>query len=249
MKHLTVFASAACAVATFSLSAQDAAAPDTAWKSQANLNAAVNKGNSDTLLIGANILTERKWDKNEFFAGADVVYGENKDTVTDIRTTTAQNYGAFLQYNRLLSDRWYFLGRADGRQDKVADIKYRVTLSPGVGYYFIKKEKTTLTGEVGPGVVFEQFDGGPSQTYFTVRLAERFTHEFNERVRLVQQADFTPQVDDLDNYVFNFLATLSADLTKGLQANLTLSDTYRGEPAPGRKANDIRILAGLGYKF
>lgn len=222
---------------------------DTGWKTTAGANIAVNRGNSDTLLAGANILTLKKWDKNEFTAGADAIYGNNRDITSGNRVTTAQNYGAFLQYNRLVDDRWYFLGRGDARQDRIADIKYRVTLSPGVGYYFIKNDRTTLSAEVGPGIVFEQFERRAGSQYFTFRVGERFTHKFNERVRLIQEADFTPKVDQLDNYVINFQAILEADLTAKLKTRLTVQDTYRSMPATGRKENDLRILAGIAYEF
>lgn len=247
MKTLPL-ALASLSVAGFLAQAADAE-PDTSWQTSAGVNVAVNKGNSDTLLMGANILTLKKWDKNEFSAGADGVYGNNKDVNTGVRSTTAQSYGAFFQYNRLFNDRWYGLGRGELRQDRIADLKYRAPLSVGVGYYAIKNERTTLAFEVGPGVVFEQFRRQAGTQYITFRAGEKFTHKFNERVRLVQELDFTPQVDDLANYVVVFSATLEADLTKKLSTRLTVQDNYRNEPAPGRKENDLRILAGLGYKF
>jgi len=245
MKHPLLLATTAAAMLASTAFAQE----DTGWKTSAGVNVAVNQGNSDTLLAGANILTLKKWSKNEFTAGADGVYGNNKDLNSGERVTTAQNYGAFLQYNRLVSDRLYFLGRADARQDRVADIKYRVTLSPGVGYYLIKNEKTTLAVETGPGLVLEQFENGPATQYFTVRFGEKFTHKFNDKVRLMQEADWTPKVDQWENYVLNAQATLEADLTEKFAVRLTVQDTYRSEPAPGRKSNDLRILAGIAYKF
>jgi putative salt-induced outer membrane protein len=219
------------------------------WKTSAGLNVTVNKGNSDTLLVGANILTAKKWRMNELTAGADAVYGDTKDVNSGVRSTTAQNYGAFTQYNRLLNDRWFLYGRADGRQDRVANVDYRVQLNPGIGYYAIKKEKTILAFETGPGVVFERLRGAPSTEYFTLRVAQRFQHEFNERVRLTQEVEFLPQVDDFNNFVINAQATIEADITKKLSTRLTLQDNYRNVPAVGRKENDIRILAGLAYKF
>ncbi len=225
------------------------AAEDTGWQTSAGLNVTVNKGNSDTLLVGGTVLASRSWNMNEFRAGADVVYGENRDVNTRVRTTSAQNYGAFSQYNRLISERWYFMGRADARQDRVANIDYRVQLNPGVGYYAIKKEKTVLGFEFGPGVVFESLEGRPATEYLTLRLAQRLTHEFNERVRLVQDFEILPQVDRFTNYVINAQATIEADLTSKLSTRLTIQDNFRNEPAPGRRQNDVRILAGLSYKF
>ena len=245
MNKTLIIAAATIAAAGSWIRAEDSKG----WESSAGVNVSVNKGNSDTLLAGANFLTLRKWGKNELTGGLDAVYGDNRDLLTGQRMTTAQNYGAFLQYNRLVSERWYFLGRGDGRQDKVADINYRVTLSPGVGYYFIQREKTKLSAEAGPGVVFEEFEGGPSSAYFTLRFGEKFSHAFNDKVRLLQQADITPKVDEWTDYVFNMQATLEADLTAKLSTRLTVQDTYRSHPAPGRRENDLRVLAGVAYKF
>lgn len=245
MKSAWLPALALAVASSWSLRAEEPAG----WQSSAGVNVSVNKGNSDTLLAGLNFLTLRKWDKNEVTAGADAVYGDNRDLLTGQRVTTAQNYGAFLQYNRMVSERWYFLGRTDARQDKVADINYRVMLSPGAGYYLIQREKTKLSAEAGPGVVFEQFEHGPSSTYMTLRFGEKFSHAFNDKVRLVQQADITPKADEWSDYVFNMQATLEADLTAKFSTRLTVQDTYRSQPAPGRRENDLRVLAGIAYKF
>ncbi len=97
----------AALAAAVSLRAED----NKGWQTSATVNVAVNKGNSDTLLAGGNLLGLKKWDKNELSAGLDAVYGSNKDQTTGVRTTTAQNYGASLQYNRLIDDRGAFLNQ------------------------------------------------------------------------------------------------------------------------------------------
>ena len=69
------------------------------------------------------------------------------------RTTasaTLSNWGGFGQYNRLFSERAYGYFRVDGLHDGVADIDYRLTVGPGVGYYLIKATNTTFRGEFGP---------------------------------------------------------------------------------------------------
>jgi len=219
------------------------------WQTTANINASVAKGNSDTLLVGAAIKTLKKWDKNEVALGADTTYGNNRDINTGNRTTTAQNYGAFAQYNRLVTERWYFAALVDGRQDRIAGIDYRLSLAPSAGYYIIKNDTFTLSGEVGPGFIFEQLKGAGSANYISLRVAENFRWKINERASLAQKAEFLPKVDELDNYVFNFDMTLSSKITEKLSVNITFQDFYRSVPAVGRKENDLRLLAGLGYTF
>ena len=62
---------------------------------------------------------------------------------------TAGTSRGFAQYNRLFTERVFGYLRLDGLHDAIADIEYRFTFSPGVGYYFIKNAQTTLSGEAG----------------------------------------------------------------------------------------------------
>ena len=41
----------------------------------------------------------------------------------------------------------------------------------------------------------------------------------------------------------------SASLTEKMGLRVTFADTYRSRPAPGFKHNDLKILAGVTYKF
>jgi putative salt-induced outer membrane protein YdiY len=212
------------------------------WEKSAAVGLTLTRGNSDTLLFTANFLAARKGKENEFFLGADATYGENDDV------KNAESLHGFVQYNRLFSDRWYGYARVDGLHDAIADIEYRFTLSPGVGYYFIKNETTRLNAEVGPGFVYEK-QGDDTSGYFTVRLAERFEHKFNDRVRIWQSLEFLPQVDDFNNYILNAEIGVESALTKKLSLRAYLQDTYDNEPAMGREKNDLKLVTALGYKF
>jgi putative salt-induced outer membrane protein len=240
-------AAAVAAVATTTVALAEE--PPKGWQTTANVNAAVAKGNSDTLLVGAAINTLKKWDKNEVNLGADATYGNNRDQATGVRTTTAQNYGAFAQYNRLIDDRWYFGLRGDGRQDRIAGVDYRATVAPAIGYYAVKNDKIQLKFELGPGFVFEKLKGAGTANYITLRLAEEFRWKINDRASIVQNIEYLPKVDEFSNYVLNGSIALDTKITEKLSATITFQDFYRSEPAPGRKENDIRLLAGLKYTF
>jgi putative salt-induced outer membrane protein YdiY len=212
------------------------------WESSASVGFTLTSGNSDTLMFTARVLALRKWDKNELSLGADGAYGETDDE------KSTENVHGFVQYNRLFSDRFYGYARADALHDAVADVEYRVTLSPGVGYYVIKNETTQLGFEVGPGVVLEK-QGDDESEYFTLRLAEKFEHKFNDRARVWQSVEFLPQVDDWDNFIVNAEIGLGASLSKKLELQTYLQDTYDNEPAPGKKENDLKWVTAIALKF
>jgi putative salt-induced outer membrane protein YdiY len=132
--------------------------------------------------------------------------------------------------------------------DAVADIEYRFTLSPGVGYYFIKNDKMTLSGEAGPAFIYEKV-GGDEKGYVAARLAERFEYKISDRARIWQSLEFLPQVDDLNNFILNGEIGVESKLTKDLSLRVFVQDSYDNEPAPGRKENDVKLVSALAYQF
>ncbi len=224
--------------------AADAPKPEdkTAWVSSASLGLSLTRGNSKTLLATGNVLTEKKWEQNELRFGADATYGE------DHETKNAESIHGFGQYNRLFTEKLFGYLRLDALHDAVADVDYRLTLSPGIGYYVIKNEKTTLSGEVGPGFVMEK-QGKHQKEYLTLRVAERFEHKLNDRVRIWQSLEYLPQVDDFNNYIVNGEIGLDTSLTKKLSLRVFAVDTYDNVPAPDRQKNDLKLVTAIAYKF
>jgi putative salt-induced outer membrane protein YdiY len=249
----------AFAAATHTVSAQaPTAEAKPGWDTSAALGLTLTRGNSDTLLFTGNLITGKKWDQNEVALGTDFTYGENKVTedrvppatgtreVTKKSAETLRGYG---QYNRLVSERTYGYVRLEALHDAVARVEYRITLSPGIGYYFIKKEDTRLSGEVGPGFVYEKQGGDAPDGYFTLRLAERFDHKLSDRAKLWQSLEILPQVDDYENCIVNFEIGLESSLTEKLSLRTYIQDTYDNQPADGRDRNDLKLVTALAYKF
>ena len=218
------------------------AVKETGWLTTANFGLSLARGNTDNLLITGNLLSSRKWGQNEADLGMDGGYGETDGSQSE------GNIHGFGQYNRLFNERLFGLLRADAVNDAIADVNYRVTLSPGMGYYFIKSTNTFLRGELGPGVVFEDV-AGVTDHYVTLRIAERFEHTLNERVKLWQSLEWLPAVEDFGNYVVNAEIGLDTSLTKRLSLRTFIQDTYDSTPGAGLKKNDTKLVVGIAYKI
>jgi putative salt-induced outer membrane protein YdiY len=226
------------------------------WESVASAGVTLTRGNSETFLGTVGVNSQRKWAKDEILLGASAGYGENTITSRDAtgaksveHNTTDEYIKGFGQYNHLFSERFYGGIRLDGLSDNIAGIDYRFTVSPLAGYYLIKKPNTTLAVEAGPGFVFEKLSGQESEQYVTLRFAERFEHKFSDRAKVWQTAEFLPRVDDFADYTFNFELGASAAISKSVDLRVVFQDSYRSEPSPGRKQNDMKLIAGIGYRF
>ncbi len=212
------------------------------WKSSISGGLTLTRGNKSTTLFTADFLTQKKSPTDEFLLGVGGAYGqqEAKDTVN--------NYKAFVQWNHLFTDRFFGYLRAEGLQDRIKDLDYRLTVGPGAGYYLLKETNTTLAAEAGAGIEAERL-GDDDKVYATLRLADRFEHKFGDRARLWQSVEVTPQVDRIENYVMNFEIGIETAITKTFSQKTYLVDTFANRPAAGREKNDVKLVAGVAYKF
>ena len=213
------------------------------WESAVSAGLTLTRGNSQSTLFTADFLTQKKTPFNEYQIGLAGAYSEQSSQ------ETVNQYKVFGQWNHLFTERFFGYVRADGLRDIIADIDYRATVGPGVGYYLLKEKNTTLAFEGGGAFEVQKLDNGSDDTFMTMRAAERFEHKFNDSVRLWQNVEILPQVDRWDNYVVNFEIGVEAMLTKSFSMKTFLDDTYNNRPAPGKLKNDAKIVAAIGYKF
>jgi putative salt-induced outer membrane protein len=216
----------------------DDTTPTTGWERGLTLGFNLTDGNSDTTLLNIGLSAQRKGDPNEWLFGARYAYGETENE------TTADNAEASAQYNRLLSDRLYAFLKASYFQDDLADIDYRVTVAPGLGYYVIKSGATMLAGELGPAYTWEE-TGDERDDFASLRVAERFEHNFSETAKAWQSVEYLPRFDDFGDYLLNAEVGAQAALNSRFSLQVTLTNKYDSEPAAGRENNDLTLNAGV----
>ena len=212
------------------------------WEASASAGISLTRGNTDSALFTARAQAGRKSAKDELSLGADATYGEQNSV------RNAESIHGYAQYNRLFSERAFGYLRVDGLHDGIADVDYRLALSPGGGYYFIKNDKTRLSLEIGPGFIYEK-QGNDTVGYLTFRAAERFEHKFGDRARVWQSVEWLPQVDHMKNYLLNAEIGVETALTKKLSLQVYAQDSYDNEPAPNRKSNDMKLVSAIKYSF
>jgi putative salt-induced outer membrane protein len=224
--------------------------PPPKWETTLKADLVLTRGNSQTMIASGAANTQKKWDQNELKFNIDGTYGEAKDQDTGENTINANSIHGSAQYNRLFTERLYGYGRIDALHDDIADLAYRVTASPGAGYYLIKKPSTDLSVEIGPGYVWQK-QGGEIDNYPALRFGDNFTHKLNDRAKIWQKTEVLPKVEDFAYIIVNSEIGVSAALTEDKKFSLvvTLFHTYNSRPAEDRLHNDTILKAGISYTF
>lgn len=232
---------------TLTLRAQTTATPappPPKWDTTAAIGLTLTRGNSDTVLGSLSLDTKRKWEQSEALFGANGVYGEVNGTKNQEALT------GFGQYNHLFSPRFYAGLRADGLYDAIAGVNYRFKINPLAGYYLLKEKRVSLAVEAGPSYVIEKLVNTPSDSYLAIRLGERFEFKLTESAKLWQTLEYLARADRwADKYLINAELGADAGLTQHISLRTVLQDIFDSQPSPGRKQNDVRLIAGVAYKF
>lgn len=213
------------------------------FKTSLSLGANATDGNSETITLTAGVLTERKTDVDSWRFGVDGQYGEVGSS------TTNEQAKAFAGYRHTISGRTYGLLDASVAYDAIADIDYRLIVSPGLGYYLVKEAATTLGLELGPSYIKEDV-GDVEDDYFALRIAERFDRTLSASAKCWQAAEYLPSLDDFqDDYLLNVEVGVEAQINATASIRFVVKDAYDSTPAPDREKNDLSVVAALAYSL
>jgi len=217
-------------------------APTGKWVRSATVGLNATSGNSDTLMVGASAEAEKETldDLWRFTVGG--AYGETEGD------KTAENAKAVGRYERNLGERMFVSGTGEIGYDSIADVDYRIILSPALGYYLIRNERMSLSVEAGPSYVFERV-GGVDDDYLALRLADRFEYKLSENAQIWQATEYIAEFSDFDNFLLKSEVGAEALLRANLSLSLIVQHTYDNVPAPGLDESDLSILTALSFKF
>jgi hypothetical protein len=231
------------------------------WESTATVGVTLSRGNSKNFLAAGALATKRTWTCDEALAGIGLGYGENTPKGSATNNITDSYVKGYGQWNHLFSPQFYGGLRLTGEHDDIAHLTYRAIVSPLAGYYFVKQTNATLAAEIGPSYVREDYynslreDGSTDDNvhnYLGLRVGERGEYIFHSGAKIFETIEWIPKIQDMNDYLVNFTAGVSAPISKGFSVSLALTDTYKNIPPitnPKTYKNDLKLIAGLTYNF
>ena len=213
------------------------------WTSSFDLGVSYTSGNSENLLVTASLTVDKEFgDNNEFFANITYAYGEDDDT------TTTDEILLTASWKKLFDPKNYAGIRLDGRHDSLADIDYRVGITPLIGHYFVRTEDKQLSVETGMGYTWEE-QGGEEDNFLNLYFGQRFEIWVTDYTRVFQSFSFFGPVDDFSDYRLIGELGLETYLSQDLSFKVFVQDKFENTPAAGREQNDIKVISGISYKF
>ena len=224
--------------------------PGPVWAGSITAGALLIRGNSntDTLNLGVNI--SRKTDQDTVAVVGSYLYGRTRDRLTNVTTTTTENWQVEGRYDYNFTKRFYGFLDFLARKDRIAFLDLRLVPSGGVGYKFINEPDFTLAGEVGLAWVYEKYTNNtPTREDVSGRFAYHVSKKFNDSVTVFHDLEYLQSVERARNFNINADLGVRAQLTEHFFGEAKISLGYDAEPANGALKTDVFYAVNLGYKI
>jgi len=220
-----------------------------AWDNSVSLGFNKTQGNSETTLLNLGIKADKD-DGNDIYSLSGAYgFGEDKNVINAKGdNTTVNNARGNGRLDHLMSERSFFGLGTSILYDEMADIDYRWTIDPGLGYYFLKDNSFKFRAEAGPSYVFEKI-GNVKNDFIAPRIADRFEWAITCTSKIFQAADALIDIDDTDKYLINAEVGAEAALSTNLALVFTVREIYNSVPAAGKEKDDLQVITAIKASF
>ncbi len=224
------------------------------WTFELSAGFTLNSGNTNQFsgLLTTDI--ERRTAFNRFIVDYTGNYG------TQSGATTASNQGVIARVDLFIYKRFFVTPLVtDFYTDQFQNIRYRLSPGAGVGYELLKQRWIELTvGLDGTYRATKYFSVQPGFDLIDRDAALRFSTSWEVDITTIVELDggysVTMGIPDPSNTNQHFDSTLSVDITKVLEVNLTFIWDRVGQPQPDSQGviplnDDVTLSLGLGIEF
>jgi putative salt-induced outer membrane protein len=214
------------------------------WDTGVNLGYSLTTGNirSNTLAFDTLMSRQTNRDRTSLYAA----YVESKNRSGDVTETTANTIRGGGRYEINLTNRWAAFGFADFEYNEIQLLDLRTVLGGGIGYYFIRNDRTQFQVFGGAAYNREKYSTGLRRNSGELLVGQQLIYKISDRVNFQERLQFFPNMSDTGEYRITFDSAVITKLSKWLTWNVIVSDRYSSNPPSGSKNNDLLLTTGLG---
>jgi putative salt-induced outer membrane protein len=162
---------------------------------------------------------------------------------------TANTLTAGLRGDYAVSSRFRLYGLADYTRNRFAGIARRFEEAAGLAYGALTGPTTILDFEAGAGRNQQTGVTGPSQSYWTGRLAGHLKLNFTSHAYFEQKVEDIADLQNTKNMLINTESALVAPVSGTVGLKLGYVVHFANQPQPGFKKTDTILSAGLQLAF
>lgn len=212
------------------------------WSATVEGGVTSTEGNSDTLNGRFKAEARRKSADDLLKYYLSVEYGEQNDR----RNKNEDIVGT--RYEQTIRDKWFWYARSELEYDEFENLDLRATAAGGVGYAWLKQEKTDLKTSVGGGYRHQAYKNSRNTDDAILDLGLDFRRDFRQYFRFTHSTVYSPSLESFADYRVTMDTALAiplgpkSDLWK---LKLGFKKEYNSDPQPGFENLDSTVYANI----
>jgi putative salt-induced outer membrane protein YdiY len=213
------------------------------WDSRVDVNATLNKGNTESNSGRIYGSSEVKWGDHRHIGGLTLAREEIESVTTKEQTLLVYSY------NWLFREDWFLAGNFSYERDPIRELDQRIIVGGGLGHDIWNDAAKLLSIEAGFGYQTQDIEN-ETETGSIAYWALRFNHDFfGGDLSMFHNHNLNTALSGRDNTVFKSNTGLTYNLTDSIYGNLQLVYDYESDPADGAENEDLALVVGLGIVF
>ncbi len=224
------------------------------WAGFVDFSMAGAAGNARTLTFATAMNATRATSHDKASLYFNQIY--SRGLVNGVLSSTASALRGGWLYNHNVGPRIFLNVFNDYEHDAFQSLDLRTVLGGGAGYNLVKREQLKIDLLGGGAWNREQYATPivPETDQFIRNTAEAYWGDellwnAHGKTALKQSFRMFHNLSDLGNYRANLDIGIESKLWKALSWQITGSDRYITNPAPGRKTNDLLVSSGIRLTF
>jgi putative salt-induced outer membrane protein YdiY len=153
---------------------------------------------------------------------------------TSTTTTSTESYFTNLRYDHKLSDRLQWFGFGGWERNLPAGLDGRSTGLAGLGYWWVKEDRTTFFTDAALGYTKQVQVFTPAGTdtgYATFRLGAKVEQKVYAASLFTSELNVSDSLKDSQNYLAVWRSAFTTSLSAGLALKIGYDVTYANRPA------------------
>ena len=215
------------------------------WDWSANAGFSGASGNNENFSARVSLGGQRNTSKYETSLALTYIYGTSDGTKNTAR-------GEIKVKNDWLNEgKWRYFAQGGYEYDEFQAWQHRASAAVGVGYEFIKDDKTSLIGRAGLGGSYDFGSQAQEKIIPEGLIGLDWTYQLSENTKLVATTTYFPSFDDLGEFRWNTGGGIEVilDAETGMVMNAGFEHRHDSTPGTGVKPNDVDYYMGVGWKF
>ena len=219
--------------------------PTVRWFGRAEFGFTFEDGNTDEVDIHGDFRTTREAELSRLILFLRGKYGETDGIKTDNMLLGGSRY----EYD--LGERLFTFGQAQLEYDEFEGLDLRLTISGGLGYFFIKSDRQTLRGLAGIGYQHEDFEDGTNTDNILLPLGYEYRLAVRDWFQFRSGLTFYANVTETNDWRFEAENSLEVPIgsTKSWKLRFGVRNDYDNDPLPGIKELDTTVFSTLVYNW